>query len=534
MRPHLFGLLFLLCSNLSISYAQNFDFETDMKVQLGYSWNPLEPYRRASLAQCFQADIPSDSPVAEVTFSESFVETFQELERKSNVTVRAKGASSFGLARVSASAEYSRYKEVFSSDTSLVYAVSGVRRYNAKHIVGADLTSFGTTKLNEANEKTNPQIFYRACGKALIDSEVRETQISLIYIFKTSSSRSRERVRAAISAAIKSPTGGGGGSVDFISEARKVDSSVTYNTEVYQNGVRDSIPAVDLVVANAPGDIKEVRKAFRTAIANMRWENSPVVRFSAVNISDHFDIPRDTDADYVDAAYRSLDVLKSYADRVVQRYVQLEMLQQDVSARKVVYRPGKEVELISEKSDLLDTIELLINSAKKCFANARAVCRVDEPQIDNRLLHFVVVDFGNFLTWNAHVSGNHYDSHTERIKATVRYWPSYVVKNRRLIREIRFFRNGGLEKVLSGGSLDDRLSDSVLNLRDTWYREYRRSTYCWRGRWGEDCNPWAADIRRHKNETKDQDRGAQYEWIIVDIEGNEYRASHINAHQKGY
>lgn len=506
-------------ATVTAAFAESFNYNSEMQVRLGETWNPLSPFSKASLSSCFLSTVPTSPPPFEDRTSESFVSEFSELATKAAVEITASGSTSFGVSKIKADASLETLKESFRDNRSVVYSVSITRTYGNFSITNAVLNDFGQERLAVANEKTNPELFYKRCGRSLVTSINSETTLSVLYLFRASSASNRDKVRAAISAAVSSGLSNAEGSLNILNEARSADSTTEMEVLIYQNGQRDSTDAVSDIVGNNPGDLVRARAAIRAGIGAIKFENSPIKKFSADPISNFFDIAPEPSWQYVSRAYSSLEVIQRQADRFIDRYLDLELVQVDVSNGLMDYRENGEIQLISEKNLLLQRLSELSTLARSCFRDANQECSTVEVPVASGVLKYVEVDFGSSLGWRARAYGHGYNANQERVYRSNAYWPLFQIGNLRLIRSVKLVRNGNVKSALNRDALLEAVKGGILNFQGIFESTHSANSYCWRGDW-TGCDNWAANTQGHMNELKAREAKFNYELVVEDIEGN--------------
>lgn len=518
MKNLLHSLLPILAATLSFSstgLAETFDYRRDMQVRLGETWNPLSPFSRASLGACFESELPDNNPTATDSISESYIEKFAELEDRSLLQISASGSTSFGISSLKVDASLETIRESLSTNRSIVYSVVGKRLYGTHSLQAADLNQRGL----DAVAAEDSDEFYRKCGRSIITAASYQSTVSVVYIFTFSNASNREQIRAALSASASYGTSSGEIKTNMLTEARKIDTSTELEVLIFQDGIRDANSSLSTLLTITPGDITAVRIAVKDAIDGITFKNSQLVRFSADPISNFFSIPSDPDWQYVSRAYNALEILKTQSDRIVRRYGQLQQLQLDVEYGSAKYRENMEAALLSEKNTLISQLTQLADHARVCFENADEICSTEETSISSALLQYVEIDFGSFLGWQARVFGNYYDSHGERVHRSAAFWPTFSIKNVRLIRSLQLERNGNVLSYLQGDALNAALAGSELDFASIWESSHSANDYCWRGNW-TGCNNWAADVTGHKNGFRSRESQFEYKLVIEDIEGN--------------
>jgi hypothetical protein len=498
--------------------GETFDYEPDMQVTLGNTWNPFSPFSRAALSTCFDSTVPASIPSAANTVQEKLVQNFSELEESAAVKITASGSTSFGLATVRADASLETLREAFNSNTSIAYSVVGTREYSPQLLEDAVLNTSGSERLDQANSGGDPEIFYRRCGRSIVTSVRKMSTVSVLYVFRFSDASSRERIESAITVGASSAGSSGNASVNLLQEARSIDQSTTLDVYLFQNGVTDSSGTLADFLSIEPGDITAVRSKMGEALDEIAFDSAPIFRFSADAVSNFFDVNEEADWRYIGRAYASLDHLKSQADNIVRRYLSLEDVQSDVERGLASFQEGMEDELIQEKGDMIGLLSDLADTARSCFDNPQTTCPVEEAPISTTTLHFINVQLAENAGWRARAHDNYYDSHGERVHRSASFWPTITIRNQRLIRSLELIRNDNPLQFLDANSIANLMSNSALSFEPVWNSTHRQNDYCFRGDW-TGCNNWAADTSKHMNELKLREADFSYQFIITDIEG---------------
>ncbi|MBO9479738.1 hypothetical protein J7382_19520 [Shimia sp. R11_0] len=498
--------------------SETFDFEPDMQVSLGATWNPYSPFSRAALSSCFDSTVPARAPSATNTLQEKLIQSFSELEEKSGIKITASGSTSFGLATVKADASLETLREAFNTNRSVAYSVLGTREYSAQLLEDATLNAIGNERIEQANSEGDPEAFYKRCGRSIVTSVRKRSTVSVLYVFRFSQASSRKRIEAAVTVAASSAGSSGNASVNLLQEAKSIDQSTTLDVYLFQDGVADTSGTLADFLTIEPGDITSVRAKVEEALDEIAFENAPIFRFSADAISNFFDVDEESDWRYIGRAYASLDHLKSQADRIVRRYFTLEDLQSDVEKGLASFKDGSEAKLLKEKESLISLLSSLADNARSCFESPEVTCPVEETPIDSRTLHYVDVILAENGGWNARAHNHYYDSHGEVVHFGAAYWPTITIRNQRLIRTLELTRNGNPLRLLDADSIANLISNSVVSFQPVWSSTHSAHSYCWRGNW-TGCDNWAADTKGHMNGLKQNEANYAYEVIITDIEG---------------
>lgn len=512
-------LLSIMAVASGYARAEVITYQPGMIVNLGESFDPFEPFESGGLGDCFNIDLRASTPVAQEKYTEGFVSTFNEFTQKTGLSLSTSGSGSFGLAKISASATYKKEREIFNSEKSVVYVVSGTRTYNPQRVKKITLTTEGKDLLDQANTANDSKLFYRPCGRGLVTSVVKETNISVAYIFTASDARKTEAISSAISAAVSSPKASGGASTNITKSVKQVDSSVTVDVRIFQSGTLDKSDSLKSIIGIEPGDISSVRDNLKKAIMAISWGSSQIKSFNVDKISRHFDIEKDPKFRYISSIYNGLDKAKKNADNLVRRYIQLDDV---LSSNGVAGFKIKDTEVASikrERDEIEHKLRQLVDKTRACFEEEKDSCEMEIIDVSSKILDKLVIDFGGFNQWKASASGG-YNNHSERIESNADFWPVFSIRNIKYINRFELIRNGNSVVALyENGELGNRVNNSILEISDLKFNA-KDSQYCWRGRWGEDCNPWAADTSRHKNHLKTKFGNTTFAAVIVDIEGN--------------
>lgn len=510
------GLLgLILCGPV---VAETFKYQSGMSVELGSTWNPLEPNDSGGLGKCLNPEISTGKPTITETYSEGFVESYEQLTSKSAISYSASGSGRFGIAKASATADFDSLREAFKDNRNIIYVVTGRRSYSPVKLSGVTLSDAGTKVLAAATAEGNPSAFYKTCGTALITSVTKETAVSLVYVFTASNAENREKVKSAISVAVSYGPVGGSSNLSIMKEIDKVAQDTQVNLLVVQSGALDKSDTVRELVGLKPGAISEIRDGLRKAIEGISWESSAIIAFNAERLDKHLPIPKGGDWAYVTSAYSRIDTMRDAADRLVRRYLQLKDILGDADLGYVTLKNGAREKIIAEMNDVDARIEKLLDTARVCLDGQEDKCKTPYVDVNGKLLPFMNIAYGQFAQWHGRVTQGVYDSGAERIRARAEFWPSFIVQNMKYARAVDLYRNDAVVAHLDSGSLGKAVSGGRLEFSQQFQAQYNGVWYCWGGVGRRDCDPWAADDKRHLNTLKTND-SFNYHLVVTDVEG---------------
>lgn len=519
MRKLLTAIAIVVLLQPATSFSENFDFKPKMSVRLGKTWNPLRPVDKAGSSICLNAVISTEVPIATEDYSESFVDSFQELQQKTDLSLSATGSYSYGIAKTSMAASYDSIREALKDERSIVYVLSGRRTYTPQSVESISLNATGEKLLAEANAKKSPTAFYKTCGEAVVTSIVKQTNISLVYVFKTSNALLKTQVRNAISLAAK----GGGNRLDvaykLTDEALKVDNSLKTDLTIFQSGIVDKGSSIRDVVGTEPGDIQSIRSALKKIVIGISWEQAAIASFAASPLSDYFDIPSVPNWENIQQAYVSVDSMRDSSERMVKRYFQLKDVLTDAENSNVVIKPGARDQIISELTNIENALARLLEKAKKCFQNKAAMCNSSYYDSPIGVMNFFDLDFGEFVGWRG-TGGGSYEYSPEQVVQTATYWPEITLKNTRYVNHIDILKGDTVVAHINKAQLSNNMAFGVLTMKSIFSQRHEERSYCsnaHNNRVGV-CVPKAGDKIAALNELKNRD-SSEYTVRITDIEG---------------
>jgi len=524
--------------------------EPDMNIELGGGWDPYSPRSNKLVGGCFQSQHSDEEPTAEDRFQSSFVDSFSSFRKLTSISIQASGEGKYGAVSLEANAEYQRSREFFNSSKKIVWVVSGERTYQPKSAVAVQLTAKGEKWRKKANggwfSAKDPEKFLKPCGRSLVTSVNKKNLISLVYVFEASSLSTVDKLKSAISASFSAPTASGQAKVDLAKEVTRADKNVKFQIEVFQNGVEDNQSALASLVASSPGDIQAARTKLGETISSISWSRTPVDRFKAEPVSDYFEIIEEAEGD-PPGMYFQISKLKRIQNKLADRYFDLSDLSEKERIGDVSFRPGAKVELEQEIANIADGLTKSANAIQNCLSSKGLNCQPNAGSnvtMTEGLLRFLDIDLIAFDRWEAGASGG-YDSHRERIVAQAKYWPVFYIPNVEFIRRIEIERtddksanNPSYNVVvrLEQDQIDSHIkSGSTLVMKNAWNTGvYKQEWYCWRGHWGETCNPWRADNRRHANTLKSFESKKGYRIKVLDVDGTTKALAFKNPAEMAY
>lgn len=509
-----------------------FHYEPGMQIHLGVGWEPQKPFSNKLIGgYLLTADQSDETPNGTDFTEQKFIENFNQYEETTRLSLSASGKTSLGLYKVSGSASHSQERAIFRNSRNIVWAISAKRTYDPISAIGVKLSEPGEKLFEEIADSGDIGKLKKRVGSHIVTSISRQAQITLLYIFTASNSSALSKIKSAISAHVSGTTDVSA-ETSFERAVRNVDSSVQLSVQILHTGIDDDSASLSDIISVAPGDLSTVREKIGEALNAIQWERAPIVEFSAEPLSDVFDVPNpDYSADVLEMRKNRLQDIQH---RVVQRILELDDLLEMNRTSEIELQEGAEVEIKAEIKKLDQHFVDLGSLLNVASVNPDDFSSIPEVEIPYGKLHWVKFDFGMFTKWGASVSGNHYDNHSERIKATATYWPEFVIKSSSFIGRLELVRNGVILFSISQQELRDKLNQGRFDARGYYSSTHSMSEYCWRGHWGETCNPWAADVRGHMNRLKSRERKFSYLWRVMDIENNVHERSIPNPAEQDY
>jgi hypothetical protein len=501
----------------STAHAEVFQYQEGMNVQLGAAWNPATPFDVAGLSSCIQHKVSSKLPNVKEAFSEQFVDNFSQLETALGASYNTSASGRFGIAKASVAATVSALRTEARSDRSVIYVVRGSRSYDPVRISSLSLSPDGAAAAAKAKASGSAGDFYRPCGTSVITSVSKASSISLVYVFKASSAAKREQIKAAVSAAVSTPKASATQALNIFSEVQRVDSEVQVNLEVMQVGASEHVATVRDLVGITPGSITEIREALKKVVAAITWESAGVVSFTADPFDKHLDVVKGDGLAQVLNAYSRIDSLRETSNRLVARYLQLRDLLSDADTGDVKLKADARPQVLSEIDQVDSQLDRLVSTARACLETPAEPCKSPFQDVSRKVLHWVDVSYGAFSTWAGEVHNNRYENVPERIRWSAKLWPVFLLTNTKYVKSAALTENGNPVAVLQSSLLASHTSNGLLSWKPLWSWSYNGDQYCFRGVWGEQCNPRYMDKPTLLSHSRTN--GNAYSMTVVDIEG---------------
>lgn len=484
-------------------------YENGMQVQLGQTWNPNVPFGFGAAKKCFEVEIDEETPTHREELSQGVIlsrsQAIDILRTENNASADFK----FGVSKVSGEGKYRQLKEALSSERSIVARISVKRTYRAKQVQSAELKTEGRT-LIAAKDKN---AFYRDCGRSLITSIVKETIVSVVYIFKVSNKSKVSEVSKYVSAKFENASTEGGVSMSQEELSKAIGTEVTMDINVFQSSGSESTTTVSDLIALSNSDLGAVMSKANAVIGDIKWENSGIKSFEASPISEYFDVdPVDT-WDGIESIYDSLDVFNRYAEELAERYFQLQGLKDDQRRGDFAFKPEAEDKIKSEQDEIEKKLFKLSQSAKKCLNKAEAdkLCWPEKEPIDSGVLKYVDMEFGKFERWSASAGPGVYTS-AFKIHINVTYIPEFSIRNLEYIKYLSVYKNKGLFGRYSQDDIKKKLgSNGILSLPNG---DVRSSVH--------DCGPAHPSPDECHRESKDVPRIKNHDYIMPKMARDNY------------
>lgn len=533
MKKIIIQIVLLLFVSIPIFGQSIYNYEEgETSIKLGQSWEPKSPMSSKYLCGFFQSSNVDEAHInATDVFSQSFAENFSEFQKMTKISIDANGKTSVGVFKIQGDASFDQQREFFRSDRKVVWIISGKRTYEPVTLQKIELTEKGKTELKLAQDSHDFTNFIGVTGSHIVTSITKEAEINLIYVFTVSNSSLKENLKTAISLSANGGLSSSGIKTSFIDELKKVDNNLDYQVYTLQKGVADNSPALANIISAAPGDIDEVRKQLDLVVKSFLWQNSMITQFKAEPISSLMNMDYNDRYNY-DRLALKVNRIKLLQDQIVTRYLELSDVIKSFSLGNIVSKTGAEDEIKIEMDTLLNHFDLTISSLKSIYINPRQ--SVPDIKISTGVIKWFVLDFGNFLRWDYETTGNWYDSQAELVKGMTTFWPCFYIKNIYYIKRFEIIKNGITVASFSQKQLQQNCLNDNTNIRAIYSLSFNYCDYCFRGRWGEECNPRKDNKPAFANNLKANENGINYSYRIIDIENNKYEYQFINPSKQVY
>lgn len=231
----------------------------------------------------------------EIEFELSEVRAYSELMEKISLDVTAE--AKFSL--IKGKGAFKWEKEISFDETTAVFVFRASKKFMEEKITGTYALSkdgkeawqfvIKGSKVDRVNRIIN---FQRALGTEMVTTIRRGSCISLIYIFRCSTRKQKEKISAEIN--LKWNTG----SLDTkgIHELYRLDESLNFYVKGFQTGIGET-DIVDQTLADiidkAPGDIDSAERVLKNYLANISqkaMKSSPIIEYKSASLSDLPDI----------------------------------------------------------------------------------------------------------------------------------------------------------------------------------------------------------------------------------------------------
>lgn len=510
-----------------------FQYESGMPLQLGVGWDPQNPESNKMIMGYLSPAEPSTTtPSASDNFSTSFIDSFAQMEQTMSRSLDVSGKGKIGVFKAEGKASYASTRKHFRSNRKVVWAMSGKRIYDVVSAFGLNITDRGQSLIEEISTSGDFDELQRKMGSHIVTSLTKEAEIHILYIFTVSNSSKMEQVKSAISVAASLGPNSGQASVSIFDEVKKKDSNIQFSVEILHRGIDDEDESLSQLVAEAPGDLVKARHLMSSAISQINWSDAPIKEFAAEPLASIFPLPN---PDYdVDLMISRISRMRTTQSRIVDRYLELDDLIVRDSQSNIELVTGA-VASINDEMKYLDERFMEIDSTiKGIYEDPKTFTQYPDVQIHSGRLHWIALDFGKFLSWGSEVSGNTYNSHSERMQGSVSFWPRFLIKNPDLIKRFELVRNNSILYSLSQGDLVGRIDSGNFDTKSLWKASHQVNDYCWRGHWGEVCTPRASDKQWYINHVKPNERSYAYEYVIVDVENNVHKFPFNNANTQSF
>jgi hypothetical protein len=506
----------------SLLFAEVFSYENGMHIVLGQGWDPFNPNRSKADRGYFESEVQAGNYIAEDSFSQRFSDSFSEFSQTVNLRTSINASGSLGLVSMASQIDHSSQRRMFQDSRYVVWIVSGTRRYESVYASNIALTDKGNQLLSESIEANDPDAFYRFAGRSIVTSITKESNISLVYIFKTSNSEAASEVRSAISSSANYVAGSASVDVNMMETITEIDNSVELSVEIYQSGVQDNIQVLNEIIAYEPGNISRVREQLLAALSAISWENSPITEFTAAPVNDFFNISDDERWGDVAHIYDDIYRIRHLIGRCATRYFDLQNLLRKVDNFEVELRDDDaRGEIESEMRILEETVQELVVIGNQYLDGELEELNIPEVQLNNDFLKWINPDYALFMNWDYEIINSTYSKNSERIDATAIMWPLIILKNIEYIQSVELIQGMNRVVYLDGDSIESHMVDGVFSFKELFTQYVHERWYCWGGQ-KTVCTNTANNHAAVANRLRNRAPVITYWFGVTDINGNSF------------
>jgi hypothetical protein len=492
-----------------------------MPISLGKGWDPFFPEENKMINDCYAHTKESSKMGSTDSFNENFIESKRQLEEFTKASALVTFNGSFSASRVGIAAAYDRETSKIEQGRTITWILSGKRSYYPEHASIMALSARGERVLKQATDSANPEYFFRTCGRSVVTSIKKESNIAVIYQLVASDSQYADRIRSSLRGKFSGATVKATAEADFIREVKAIDQNIQINIKVFQSGRGQNKNGVEKVLTLEPGNLAAVRQAMALVLDDINYESAPITLFSHERASVALGLPLTTDRFALLETLTIRQEKNRQTVKNIRRYLKVIEYLLENSGQNGYDITRDNTQLLEQKyaqleNQLIESLEMI----EICgAAGALSSCKVLPPVLVKGLTQYISRPYAEAIGWGAEVVSAYYDAPPEQVKATVDYFPIVKFKNIDLISHVEIYIGNSLYKTLIGADLG-RINPQTNSIRDFLVRRHFHNPYCWRGRWGEDCNPWAADSNRHIEALKKNEAANTYSLKIYDIDGN--------------
>lgn len=503
--------------------ANSYPITSTTNVKIGQAWDPLFPEANYVSRNCFKSETFADNkPISIDKIKADFVETEKELkeltQNKIDLSVEVQGT--FGKGTLTGLIDKTLKSD--AKERTLRWVIYAERAFQPIQISSVELSKTGIAVLEKYKDSSDVGLdFTRHCGRSVVSAISRGSRMGLVYSFNFTSVEKTNSARKVFTAAFNNAAVNASLKMDFLKEITSIDKEVRVSIDAFQIGVSDGVASLREVIGADPSDLVSIRKIVSEAVKASTYESSPITSVYAEPVSAI--IPElsslDDRSDIVETLAKRLDALR----KQVEQYTLLHGVMMALNHEVILNPDHYDILNFSDLKATTDYVSSQKNKVlakiKKCqFKPSLEHCEEGEDLVaDKKLIEKHVGDsYSDLVKWNAR-SGGWYDNNVEQVKWNVAFSPVFKFKNVDFIDSVEFFEGQvsqgfiPLSQIQAGQHLDL----SAL----PWVRNLGGSAYCWRGHWGEVCNPWAADKVGIANSMADQAGAHTYSLKIKDIFG---------------
>ncbi|MFT4018919.1 MAG: hypothetical protein QM668_18290 [Agriterribacter sp.] len=508
----------------------NYLFHPKSVVKLGRAFDVRSPFNDTSVNGFFAVSSKEEDP-SEASATETFnikeARDYTELFERMKLDIKLEAKFSFG----SVNASFSDESSFSFTEENLIYVAQASKVYSPVQVETVELSEKGKKFWQEALKSyaTNKDAihrFQRTAGTDIVTQLTRGSQISLVYVFKCSSSEKKRTIKAQLEAGWTT----GSVSVDFESELKRKDENLSVSIYGFQTAVSSQKVEngqLSDIINSKPGDIPKIK----AIIANILREISltdrnrcPILEFNTLELQTLAEISLSKGyKPFMEALEVSNEIDEAVIDLIKDRYrlqEQLNIIERiETTLIASDYKPNGQTSLQTIKTQLQTEVTKLrqhyskIKDATKVTNFTYTLPQILTPQLNN----IVDMPLVYLIAWTKALDVERIGN--EAGKFNNRYWfkimiklPEYldiidIVLNQQTIHRLR--RADILSIYKNDGSVAH-----LWNMSDLYPNVYV---------WG-----WhAADLSNVSQSIiaggLEKEKNKSYSLSVTDIYGNNYR-----------